>query len=80
MGVRYIDLVHPGGRPFDCSRPPLLRQDASALDARMAEVKRVLLEAGLPFGAKADTPQPIEYYPFHHDQKNCKVFWDVRKV
>lgn len=46
----------------------------------MGEVKRVLLEAGLPFGARAECPQKIDFYPFHHDQKNCKKFWDVRKV
>jgi hypothetical protein len=46
----------------------------------MAEVQSALVDAGLPFGAKASQPQDISTYPFHHDQKNWKIFWDVRKV
>ncbi len=51
-----------------------------ALADRIEEVNRSLVGAGLPFGAKASAPQPITFYPFHHDEKNCKKFWDVRKV
>ena len=40
----------------------------------------MLTAAGLPFGAKAAQPMAIDAYPFHHDQKNAKVFWDVRRV
>ncbi|KXZ46746.1 hypothetical protein GPECTOR_41g711 [Gonium pectorale] len=54
-------------------------QDEAALKARIEEVTRVLTEAGLPLGAKAAEPQPISAYPFHHDQKNAKIFWDVRR-
>ena len=71
-GIHMLTPVHA----HTCN----LRQDAAALEERMAEVKRALVEAGLPFGAKASCPQNIDYYPFHHDQKNWKVFWDVRKV
>lgn len=55
-------------------------QDEAALQERIEEVTRTLVNAGLPFGAKATTPQSIDFYPFHHDVKNCKKFWDVRKV
>ncbi|GAX77289.1 hypothetical protein CEUSTIGMA_g4735.t1 [Chlamydomonas eustigma] len=54
-------------------------QDPAALEERMVEVQRALVEAGLPFGAKASQPQDITTYPFHHEQKNWKIFWDVRK-
>lgn len=54
-------------------------QDEGALQDRIDEVTRALLQAGLPFGATAANPQGISFYPFHHDQKNCKKFWDVRK-
>lgn len=55
-------------------------QDEAALQERIEEVTRTLVNAGLPFGAKATTPQSIDFYPFHHDVENCKKFWDVRKV
>ncbi|PNW82667.1 hypothetical protein CHLRE_06g288700v5 [Chlamydomonas reinhardtii] len=54
-------------------------QDEAALQSRIEEVVRVLTAAGLPFGAKAAQPMAIDAYPFHHDQKNAKVFWDVRR-
>jgi hypothetical protein len=46
----------------------------------MDEVIRALKNSGLPFGAKAAQPQAIEAYLFHHDPKNTKILWDVRKV
>jgi FAD/FMN-containing dehydrogenase len=42
-------------------------------------VHRALRRSGLPFGAKAAEPKSMEEYPFHHDAKNSKIFWDVRK-
>jgi D-lactate dehydrogenase len=46
----------------------------------MDEVIRALQASGLPFGAKAADPREIGAYPFHHDPKDTKVLWDVRKV
>lgn len=43
------------------------------------QVHRALRRSGLPFGAKAVEPKALEDYPFHHDAKNSKTFWDVRK-
>lgn len=54
-------------------------QDEAALKSRIAEVHRALHRSGLPFGAKAAEPKSMEEYPFHHDAKNSKIFWDVRK-
>ncbi|GIL81459.1 hypothetical protein Vretimale_972 [Volvox reticuliferus] len=54
-------------------------QDEAALQSRIEEVIRALTSAGLPVGAKAAEPRPITAYPFHHDAKNSKVFWDVRR-
>jgi D-lactate dehydrogenase len=44
-----------------------------------AQVHRALRRSGLPFGAKAAEPKALEDYPFHHDAKSSKTFWDVRK-
>eukprot|EP00878_Enallax_costatus_P007347 GHUV01007694.1.p1 GENE.GHUV01007694.1~~GHUV01007694.1.p1 ORF type:complete len:822 (+),score=249.18 GHUV01007694.1:1374-3839(+) len=54
-------------------------RDAAALQASIDEVNRALLRHKLPFGAKAAQPQQITTYPFSHDAKDCKTFWDVRK-
>eukprot|EP00879_Flechtneria_rotunda_P005800 GHRR01006103.1.p1 GENE.GHRR01006103.1~~GHRR01006103.1.p1 ORF type:complete len:946 (+),score=315.50 GHRR01006103.1:676-3513(+) len=54
-------------------------RDASALQASIDEVNRAMLRHGLPFGARAAEPRPLETYPFSHDSKVCKTFWDVRK-
>lgn len=54
-------------------------RDAAALQASIDEVNRALLRHGLPFGAKAAEPKALETYPFSHDPKACKTFWDVRK-
>lgn len=51
-----------------------------AAQARIEEVTRALVTAGLPFGAKAASPKAISEFPFHNDPKPCKTFWDVRKV
>ena len=78
-----LDPIRSRSRPLDhplLRLLPPLRQTPEALEANINEVKRALLDAGLPFGAKASCPQKIDFYPFHHDQKNCKKFWDVRKV
>lgn len=44
-------------------------RDASALQASIDEVNSALLRHKLPFGAKADTPRPLDTYQFSHDTK-----------
>lgn len=58
---------------------PQLTDSTSVLQANIDEVNRALLRHGLPFGAKSDTPRPLDTYQFSHDDKVCKIFWDVRK-
>lgn len=60
--------------------PGLSSLPADPLQASIDEVNRALLRSGLPFGAKAAEPRSIGEYPFHHDAKNTKLLWDVRKV
>jgi hypothetical protein len=52
---------------------------AEHLRLSVLQVHRALRRSGLPFGAKAVEPKSLEDYPFHHDAKNSKTFWDVRK-
>ncbi|KAI3429690.1 hypothetical protein D9Q98_005775 [Chlorella vulgaris] len=49
------------------------------LQSRIAEVQAALGKSGLPFGAKAAEPQPLQAYEFKHQPKDFKVFWDVRR-
>ena len=51
----------------------------AALEERIAEVRRALLGAGLPFGATAAAPKPLDAYEFKHDARDYKVYWDTRK-
>ena len=44
------------------------------------QVYGALAKAGLQLGSRAAEPMPMEAYPFQHDVKDYKVFWDVRKV
>ena len=50
-----------------------------ALEERIAEVRRALLGAGLPFGATAAAPKALDAYEFKHEPKDYKVYWDTRK-
>ena len=45
----------------------------------ICEVQTALRESGLPFGAKASEPQPLDFYGFKHDPTDYNVYWDVRK-
>ena len=38
-----------------------------------------LKNAGLPFGARKDSPADLSAYPFTEKPEEYKVFWDVRK-
>ncbi|KAL4426062.1 hypothetical protein ABPG77_007858 [Micractinium sp. CCAP 211/92] len=49
------------------------------LQARIEEIQSALRKSGLPFGAKASEPQPLEAYEFKHDPKDFKIYWDVRR-
>jgi D-lactate dehydrogenase len=49
------------------------------LRTRIEEVQSALRKSGLPFGARAAEPQPLEAYEFKHEPKDFKVFWDVRR-
>ena len=46
---------------------------------RILEVMGSMKAAGLPFGARKDTPQDMEFYPFKRDAKDYGVYWDTRK-
>jgi hypothetical protein len=52
---------------------------AVATQERIDEVNKALIREGLPFGAKASQPMPLEAYAFREDPKEAKTFWDVRK-
>ena len=73
-------ITYGRGAKRDVLRACCCAAMAAISQARIEEVVRALTAAGLPFGAKAAEPKAIGAYPFHHDQKNAKVFWDVRKV
>lgn len=49
------------------------------VQARITEVQKALIAAGLPFGARVAEPKPLDMYEFKHDVKDYKVYWDVRK-
>jgi hypothetical protein len=44
-------------------------RDKDALADSISEVNKALVRHGLPFGAKAAVPQPLEAYPFSPDAK-----------
>ncbi|KAK9821918.1 hypothetical protein WJX81_005753 [Elliptochloris bilobata] len=50
-----------------------------ALEERICEVRKALLRAGLPFGAKVAQPMSLDDYEFKHDKADYNVYWDVRK-
>jgi D-lactate dehydrogenase len=54
-------------------------EDAKTLKENICEVQTALRESGLPFGAKASEPQPLDFYGFKHDPTDYNVYWDVRK-
>ena len=51
----------------------------SAAQERICEVRKALLRAKLPFGAKAAQPMSLDDYEFKHEKGDYNVFWDVRK-
>ncbi|KAG2497441.1 hypothetical protein HYH03_004596 [Edaphochlamys debaryana] len=54
-------------------------QDEAALQERIEEVYRAITDAQLLLGPAPNDPRPIASYPFHHDAKNSKILWDVRR-
>ena len=46
---------------------------------RILEVMGSMKAAGLPFGARKDEPQDMDFYPFKRDAKDYGVYWDTRK-
>lgn len=49
------------------------------LDARIAEVSKVLEGADFAVGANESRPRRVADYPFFREVEKYKVFWDVRK-
>lgn len=54
-------------------------QTAEDLQGRIDEVRNALNASGLPFGPAPGVTRDVDYYPFKHDPKDAKVYWDVRK-
>ena len=50
-----------------------------AVQERICEVRKALLRAKLPFGAKAAQPMSLDDYEFKHEKGDYNVYWDVRK-
>lgn len=49
------------------------------LDARIEEIRTALQSSKLPFGPSPGQEKALDTYEFKHDQKDAKVYWDVRK-
>jgi len=54
-------------------------QTEDDLKGRIDEVKSALSMSNLPFGPAPGDHKDLETYEFKHDQKDAKVYWDVRK-
>jgi D-lactate dehydrogenase len=54
-------------------------ESAEALESRIAEVRRSLNGAGLPFGPTPEDKKALDAYAFTTDAATCKTYWDVRK-
>jgi D-lactate dehydrogenase len=58
---------------------PLSSSHVWTAQARITEVQKALVAAGLPFGPRVAEPKPLTMYEFKHEVKDYKVYWDVRK-
>ena len=56
-----------------------MHETLPAAQERICEVRKALLRAQLPFGAKAAQPMSLDDYDFKHEKGDYNVYWDVRK-
>lgn len=54
-------------------------QTSEDLHARIDEVLNTLRSSNFAFGPSPGITRPLDAYPFNHNAKEAKVFWDVRK-
>ena len=54
-------------------------QTEEDLKARIEEIRVALEGSQLPFGPAPGKETSLDAYEFKHDQKDAKVYWDVRK-